>query len=57
MLLFCLASETDWRKAGMTHVTAQQMMIRGLVEREGAAGAYVLTDEGRAALAALLGER
>jgi hypothetical protein len=30
------------------------MMIRGLVEREGGAGSYVLTDQGRAVLAALL---
>jgi hypothetical protein len=56
MLLFCLASGTDWQRAGIAALTAQQMMIRGLVEREGGAGAYVLTDEGRAVLAALLGE-
>jgi hypothetical protein len=56
VLLFCLASGTDWQKAGVTHATAQQMMIRGLVERQ-SAGSYVLTDQGRAVLAALLGER
>jgi hypothetical protein len=33
------------------------MMIRGLIERERGASSYVLTDEGRAVLAALLGER
>jgi DNA-binding PadR family transcriptional regulator len=33
------------------------MMIRGLVEREGGAGTYALTDEGRAVLAALLERR
>jgi hypothetical protein len=55
VLLFCLASETDWQRAGMTQVCAQQMMmIRGLLDRQGSS--YVLTDEGRAVLAALLGE-
>jgi hypothetical protein len=33
VLLFCLASDTDWQKAGVTHATAQQMMIRGLIDR------------------------
>ena len=52
VLLFCLASNTDWQRAGVTQVCAQQMMIRGLVDRQGSS--YVLTDEGRAVLAALL---
>jgi hypothetical protein len=56
-LLFCVASDTDWQKAGVTHPTAQQTMIRGLVDREGAAGSYVRTDEGRGVFAALLGQR
>ena len=54
VLLFCLASGTDWQRAGVTHAAAQQMMIRGLIDREGAAGAYTLTDQGRAVLDALL---
>jgi hypothetical protein len=54
VLLLCLASDTDWQKAGVTHATAQQMMIRGLIDRHGGAGAFVLTDQGRAVLAALL---
>jgi hypothetical protein len=57
VLLFCLASDTDWQRAGVTHATAQQMMIRGLIEREGNAGAYVLSDQGRQVLAALLAKR
>jgi hypothetical protein len=41
----CSASpRTRGSRAGVTHATAQQVMIRGLVEREGGAGAYVLTD-------------
>ena len=34
LLLFCIASHTDWQKAGPgTTVTA--MMVRGLIERNG----------------------
>ena len=29
VLLFCLASNTDWVKAGVTHATAQKMLVRG----------------------------
>jgi hypothetical protein len=54
VLLFCLASDTDWQKAGVTHATAHHLMVRGLIDRGGAAGAYELTDQGRAVLAALL---
>jgi hypothetical protein len=57
VILFCLASGTDWQKAAVTHATAQQMMIRDLVERQGGAGSYVLTDQGRAVLEALLQAR
>ena len=53
LLLFCLASGTDWQAASITHATAQQMMVRGLIERE-AATRYVLTEQGRAVLAAVL---
>lgn len=53
MLLFCLASGTDWVKAGVTYATAQVMMVRGLIEREHGAS-FRLTDQGRAVLGALL---
>lgn len=33
---FCLASGTDWQAAGITHATEQQMMDRGLIERQAA---------------------
>jgi hypothetical protein len=55
ILLFCLASDTDWQKAGVTHATAQHMMVRGLIERDQAASRFVLTAQGRAVLSALLG--
>jgi hypothetical protein len=53
VLLFCLASGTDWQKASVTHATAQHMMIRSLIERR-AAGSFELTDQGRAVLEALM---
>jgi hypothetical protein len=34
ILLFCLASDTDWQAASITHATAQHMMVRGLIERK-----------------------
>jgi hypothetical protein len=54
VLLFCLASATDWQKAGVTHATAQHMLVRGLVERATGATNYKLTDQGRAVLDAML---
>ena len=53
VLLFCIGSDTDWQKAGVTHATAQHMMIRGLIERQ-AAGSFSLTDQGRAVLEILM---
>jgi hypothetical protein len=35
LLLFCLASAADWQ-ASITHATAQHLMVRGLIERDGA---------------------
>jgi hypothetical protein len=46
LLLFCLASDTDWQAASITHATAQQIMVRGLIERDQAATRFVLTDQG-----------
>ena len=53
VLLFCVASGTDWAKAGVTHAVAQHLLIRNLVERSAGAD-FVLTEQGRAVLAALL---
>ena len=36
---FCLTSNTDWQAASITHATAQQMMVRGLIERQATVGA------------------
>jgi hypothetical protein len=53
ILLFCVASDTDWQAASVTHATAQHMMVRGLIERDQAASRFVLTKQARAVLAAL----
>jgi hypothetical protein len=54
LLLFCLASDTDWQAASITHATAQHVMVRGMIERDPGATRFVLTDQGAAVLAALL---
>jgi hypothetical protein len=48
ILLFCLASGTDWQAASITHATAQHTMVRGLTERDLSATQYKLTEQGRA---------
>jgi len=54
ILLFCLASDTDWRNAGITHTTAQHLLVRALIGRDSAGTRFVLTHQGSAVLAALL---
>jgi hypothetical protein len=53
VLLFCLASGTDWLKAGVPTITVQHLLVRILAERD-KAGHLVLTGHGRAVLAALV---
>jgi hypothetical protein len=53
ILLFCIASHTEWQRAGITGTTATAMVVRGLIVRD-TAGELVLTKQGRAVLAALL---
>jgi hypothetical protein len=55
VLLFCLASGTEWAEAGITGATVTAMVVRGLVDRDSAAR-LVLTRDGRAVLDALPGE-
>jgi hypothetical protein len=52
-LLFCIASKTEWERAGITGATVTAMIIKGLIERD-AAGKLTLTKQGRAVPAALL---
>jgi hypothetical protein len=53
MLLFCIASETDWQRAGITGDTVTTMLVKGLIERD-AGGHLALTAHGRATLRAML---
>jgi hypothetical protein len=53
VFLFCIASGTDWTKAGVTGHTVTAMVVRALVERD-AVGQLSLTKEGRAAFTAPL---
>jgi hypothetical protein len=52
VLLFCLASDTDWAKVGVPAITVH-LLVRNLVERKDAAQ-LALTDRARAVLAALV---
>jgi hypothetical protein len=53
VLLFCLASDTDWQKAGVPAITVQHLLVRNLLERNGATK-LALSEQGRAVLAALV---
>ena len=55
ILLFCVASGTDWEHAGITGSLVTSMVIKGLIAREPTGGLY-LTKEGRAALRTLVGQ-
>jgi hypothetical protein len=51
ILLFCVASDTEWELAGITGAT---VIVRGLIERD-AGNRLALTEQGRAVLTALIG--
>jgi hypothetical protein len=53
VLLFCVASDTDWQKAGISSETVTLMVVKGLVERD-AEVRLTLSDQGREVLAGLL---
>jgi hypothetical protein len=54
VLLFCLASGTDWKQAGVTPKTVAGMLVKFLVKVHWASHQLALTDIGRAAFRALL---
>jgi hypothetical protein len=54
IMLFCLASGTDWERAYVTHATAQHLLVRGLIDRDPGPARFKLTPLGRDVLAALL---
>ena len=56
LLLFCVATGTDWERAGITRATVTTTVVRGLIERDVAGGLTITKQQGRAVLAALLME-
>ena len=55
VLLFYVASGTDWERAGITGTMVTATVIKGLIAREPTGGLY-LTKDGRAALRTLMAE-
>jgi hypothetical protein len=55
LLLFRVGSGTDWQPAGVTGETISALVVRGLIMKD-IKGRLALTDDGRAALRALLPE-
>src|SRR6516164_2398977 len=55
MLLFCVASNTDWKHPAIPGEIVPTMVVKGLIDRN-AGGALALTDRGRAVLRAMLPE-
>jgi hypothetical protein len=53
VLLFCPASDTNWVKAGVSHSTAQHLLVRNLIGRDHSTD-FALTDQGRSVLDALI---
>jgi hypothetical protein len=56
VLLFCVASETEWERSGVTVATVTKMIVRGLIQRD-PAGHLFLTKDGRGVLDELLGRK
>jgi len=54
VLLFCLASDTDWVEAGVTHATIRHLLVRNLIERDHG-NRFVLISQGDEVLSVLLG--
>ena len=53
MLLFCVASNTDWKHPAIPGEIVTTMVVKGLIDRD-TGGALTLTDRGRAVLRAML---
>jgi hypothetical protein len=53
VLLFCVASGTEWARAGITSAVVQHMIVRNLIQRD-TTGRPGLIELGRAALEAMI---
>jgi hypothetical protein len=56
VLLFCVASGTEWERAGITGPGVTAMVVKGLIERN-SGDDLTLTKDGRAVLDALLNRK
>jgi len=54
VFLFCIASGTNWSRAGISGATARTMIVKDLVGHDPKAMRLVLTRRGRAVLQVLL---
>jgi hypothetical protein len=55
LLLFCVASNTEWQKAGIPGTAITIMIVKGLIDRD-PASELCLTNEGRALFKALVAD-
>jgi hypothetical protein len=53
MLLFCVASNTDWKHTAIPGEIVTTMVVKGLIERDAVCD-LALSDRGRAVLRAML---
>ena len=56
VILFCVATSISHVAVGVTAHAMQSMAVRGFIVHDRESGTYTLTDSGRAALLALLGD-
>jgi len=56
VILFCTATGISHTAVGITTHAMQSMAVRGFITHNRESGAYALTDSGRAALLAILGD-
>ena len=54
IMLFCLASGTDWHMAGVTYAMTHHLLVKNLIDRDHAGARFKLTRLGRDVLAAML---
>jgi hypothetical protein len=54
MMLGCIRFLPRWRKAAVAPSLTRQLFVRGLIESDGAANCFTLTNDGRAVLEALM---
>lgn len=56
VMLFCLATDTDWTQASIPQATVRHMRVSNLVDRD-RSGHMVLTEQGRAVFNVLVRKR